>query len=44
MPPNADIVITGAKVFTADRDAPTADAVAVKGDRIVFVGSQAGAM
>ena len=44
MPSYADMIITGAKVFTADRDAPTADAVAVKGDRIVFVGSHRGAM
>jgi hypothetical protein len=38
MPPDADLIITNAEVFTADWDALIANAVAVKGDRIVFVG------
>jgi len=42
MPPSADLIITGAKVFTADKNNPTANAVAVKGDRILFVGSNDG--
>jgi hypothetical protein len=43
MPSTADIVITQAKVFTADPVQPTADAVAVRGRQIVFVGSTAAA-
>jgi predicted amidohydrolase YtcJ len=35
----ADLVITNAKVFTVDRDAPNAEAVAVKGNRILAVGT-----
>ena len=35
----ADLVITNAKIYTVDSDAPFAEAVAVKGDRIVAVGS-----
>jgi predicted amidohydrolase YtcJ len=42
MPHYADLIISGAQVFTADKNNPTAHAVAVKGDRIVFVGSNAG--
>lgn len=38
MPPYADLIITGAQVFTADSHNPTANAVAIKGDRILFVG------
>jgi predicted amidohydrolase YtcJ len=35
----ADFIITNAKVFTSDETNPYAQAVAVKGNRIVFVGS-----
>jgi len=35
----ADLVIRNAKVWTVDKDHPTAQAVAVRGDRIVAVGS-----
>ena len=35
----ADIIITNAKIFTSDQANPTAEAVAVKGNRIVYVGS-----
>jgi predicted amidohydrolase YtcJ len=38
-PPAADLIITGAKVWTVDKATPTAQAVAVLGDRIVAVGS-----
>jgi hypothetical protein len=34
----ADLVLRNAKVYTANDRQPTAEAVAVKGDRIVFVG------
>lgn len=39
--PAADLIITNAKVWTVDRARPTAQAVAVLGDRIVAVGSNA---
>ncbi len=38
----ADIIITSAKVFTSDESNPRAEAVAVKGNRIVYVGNNAG--
>jgi predicted amidohydrolase YtcJ len=37
--PAADLVITNAKVWTVDKSRPSAQAVAVLGDRIVAVGS-----
>jgi predicted amidohydrolase YtcJ len=37
----ADVIITNVKVFTADESNPHAEAVAVRGDRIVSVGSKA---
>ena len=39
--PAADLIITNAKVWTVDTKLPTAHAVAVLGDRIVAVGSNA---
>jgi len=36
----ADMVITGGKVFTADSSKPFAEAVAVRGNRIIAVGSE----
>jgi hypothetical protein len=39
----ADTLITGANVFTADRDHPTARAVAVSGKHIAYVGDELGA-
>jgi hypothetical protein len=38
---SADILITNAKIFTSDPDKPQAEAVAVSGNKIVFVGTQA---
>ena len=35
----ADLILTGGRVYTADAARPSAQAVAVRGDRIVFVGS-----
>ncbi len=35
----ADVVLTGGKIYTADKDRSFADALAIKGDEIVFVGS-----
>lgn len=40
-PDPADIVLRGGKVLTVDGDFSTAEAVAVMGDKIVFVGSSA---
>ncbi len=37
--PAADLIITNAKIWTVDKSLPTAQAVAVLGDRIVAVGS-----
>ena len=39
--PAADLIITNAKVWTVDKSLPTAQAVAVLGDRIVALGSSA---
>jgi len=39
--PTADLIITDAKVWTVDKANPTAQAVAVVGDRIIAVGSNA---
>jgi predicted amidohydrolase YtcJ len=40
-PPAADLIVTRAKVWTVDKSHPTAQAVAVLGNRIVAVGSNA---
>ena len=40
--PSADLIITNAKVFTSDESNPRAKAVAVKGNRIVYVGTNEG--
>lgn len=39
IPPAADLIIRNAKIWTVDKDHPTAQAVAVLGERIVAVGS-----
>jgi predicted amidohydrolase YtcJ len=39
--PEADVVITNAKVWTVDSNHPAADGVAIIGDRIAAVGSAA---
>jgi hypothetical protein len=39
--PPADLVLTGGRVYTVEADRPWAEAVAVRGDRIVRVGSDA---
>jgi len=38
----ADIIITNAKIFTADESNPHAEALAVHGNRIVYVGESSG--
>ena len=42
-PPAADVVLTGGKVYTLDEHQPWAEAVAVKDNKIVYVGDAAGA-
>jgi predicted amidohydrolase YtcJ len=39
MSPSADFILTNARVFTSDENNPYAEAVAVRRNRIVFVGS-----
>jgi len=41
--PSADIIINNAKVFTSDESHPYAEAVAIQGNRIIFVGTNEGA-
>jgi len=42
MSPTVDVIVTNANVFTADGTNPQAEAVAVSGKRIVYVGSSTG--
>jgi hypothetical protein len=42
MPAKADFVIRNARVFTSNEEKPNAEAVAVKGNRIVYVGTENG--
>lgn len=41
--PPADVVIRHARVYTADSAEPRAEAIAIEGDRLVYVGSDTGA-
>ena len=43
MPSKSDFMILNARIFTSDEANPQAEAVAVKGNRIVFVGTTEGA-
>lgn len=40
---SADLVLINGNIYTVNEKQPHAEAIAVKGDRIVFVGSNAGA-
>jgi predicted amidohydrolase YtcJ len=40
---DADLLLTNGRIYTVNDKQPTAEAIAVKGDRIVFVGSNADA-
>ena len=40
----AELIITGARIYTVDENRPMAQAMAVGGGRILFVGSERGAM
>jgi len=39
---SADVIITGAKIFTSDNQQPWAEAVAIKDGRFIYVGNDAG--
>ncbi|MBI4419926.1 MAG: amidohydrolase [Gemmatimonadetes bacterium] len=41
--PSADLVVTNAKIYTVDASRPHAEALAVRGGRVVFVGDARGA-
>jgi predicted amidohydrolase YtcJ len=41
--PSADVIIMNARVFTSDEANPRTEAVAVKGNRIIYVGTNEGA-
>ena len=41
--PAADVIIANARIFTCDESSPYAEAVAIKGNRIIYVGSKEGA-
>jgi predicted amidohydrolase YtcJ len=38
---DADLILTGARIWTGERDAPWAEAIAIQGDRILAVGQRA---
>jgi len=40
----ADLIVTNARIYTADPDRPLVRALAVRGGRVLFVGSQRGAL
>ena len=42
--PRADLVVTNARVYTADPARPVVDAIAVRGGRVAFVGDSRGAL
>lgn len=42
LPESADLIITGARVFTSDKESPWAEALAIKDGRFVYVGDANG--
>ncbi len=38
--PKADLIIRGGKIYTMDENNPMAEAIAIKGDQIIFVGTE----
>src|SRR5687767_345829 len=40
----AELILTNARIYTVDENRPMAEAMAVAGGRILFVGSERGAM
>ena len=43
-PPRADIIVTGARIYTVDENRPVVEAIASRGGRIMFTGSVRGAL
>lgn len=43
-PSNADLIVTNARIYTVDEGRPMAEAMAIRGGRVQFVGSQRGAL
>jgi predicted amidohydrolase YtcJ len=43
-PQPADLIVTANRIYTVDEGRPVAEAIAVRGGRVVFVGSERGAM
>jgi hypothetical protein len=41
---SADLILTGAKIFTSDEQQPWAEAVAIKNGKFLYVGDEAGAL
>jgi hypothetical protein len=42
--PNADLIVTNARIYTSDDTRPVVEAVAVAGGKVLFAGNTAGAM
>ena len=40
---SADLILTGAKIFTSNKQQPWAEAVAIKNGRFIYVGDSTGA-
>ena len=43
-PPPADLIVTNARIYTVDDNRPIAEALAVRGGRVLFAGSTRGAL
>jgi predicted amidohydrolase YtcJ len=43
-PATAELIVTGARIYTVDDNRPVAEAMAIRGGRILFVGSERGAL
>lgn len=41
---NADLIITGAKIYTSDEKQPWAEAIVIKDGKFIYVGEEAGAL
>ena len=43
-PASADLILTGGRIYTVDENRPVAEAMAVAGGKVLFVGSERGAL
>jgi len=43
-PPSADLILTNARIYTVDENRPMAEAMAIRGGRVMFAGSARGAL